>query len=177
MTKQDFTNQSHGVVVCENHPHLRWMSKPPSIAPLGSRSIFFTGWDHEVKIERLYLIERGAPEAASYPDRHEALDVLMANSADAYGFPPYSQLAPHLALWADGYQDLLRAERRILYSALQSVSVSRLRSPVSRLIASARTKFEETQGGYRAGRYDAASRNLMVDGLLKRFLEDIDAVE
>ena len=29
----------------------------------------------------------------------------------------------------------------------------------------------------RAGRYDAASRNLMVDGLLKRFLEEIDAVE
>ncbi len=45
------------------------------------------------------------------------------------------------------------------------------------LIASVRTKFEETQGCYRAGRYDAASRNLMVDGLLKRFLEDIDAVE
>jgi hypothetical protein len=45
------------------------------------------------------------------------------------------------------------------------------------MIAATRTKFEETQGGYRAGRYDAASRNLMVDGLLKRFLEDIDAVE
>ena len=43
------------------------------------------------------------------------------------------------------------------------------------LIAGTRTKFEETQGGYRAGRYDAASRNLMVDGLLKRFLEDVDA--
>jgi hypothetical protein len=45
------------------------------------------------------------------------------------------------------------------------------------LIASTRAKFEEAQGGYRAGRYDAASRNLMVDGLLKRFLEEIDAVE
>jgi hypothetical protein len=44
-----------------------------------------------------------------------------------------------------------------------------------RLIAETRTRFEETQGGYRAGRYDAASRNLMVDGLLKRFLEEIDA--
>ena len=32
------------------------------------------------------------------------------------------------------------------------------------LIADSRTRFEETQGGYRAGRYDAASRNLMVDG-------------
>ena len=43
------------------------------------------------------------------------------------------------------------------------------------LIAETRTRFEETQGGYRAGRYDAASRNLMVDGLLKRFLEEVEA--
>ena len=43
------------------------------------------------------------------------------------------------------------------------------------IIAETRTRFEETQGGYRAGRYDAASRNLMVDGLLKRFLEEIEA--
>jgi len=43
------------------------------------------------------------------------------------------------------------------------------------IIAETRTRFEETQGGYRAGRYDAASRNLMVDGLLKRFLDEIDA--
>jgi hypothetical protein len=43
------------------------------------------------------------------------------------------------------------------------------------LIAETRTRFEEAQGGYRAGRYDAASRNLMVDGLLKRFLEEVEA--
>ena len=43
------------------------------------------------------------------------------------------------------------------------------------LIGETRTRFEEAQGGYRAGRYDAASRNLMVDGLLKRFLDDMDA--
>ena len=43
------------------------------------------------------------------------------------------------------------------------------------LIAETRARFEEAQGGYRAGRYDAASRNLMVDGLLKRFLDEIDA--
>lgn len=42
------------------------------------------------------------------------------------------------------------------------------------LIAETRARFEEAQGGYRAGRYDAASRNLMVDGLLKRFLDDLD---
>ena len=44
------------------------------------------------------------------------------------------------------------------------------------LIGETRTKFEETQGGYRAGRYDGPSRNLMVDGLLKRFLEELDAL-
>ena len=44
------------------------------------------------------------------------------------------------------------------------------------LIAETRTKFDEIQGGYRAGRYDAAGRNLMVEGLLKRFLEQVDAL-
>jgi hypothetical protein len=44
------------------------------------------------------------------------------------------------------------------------------------LIADTRTKFDEIQGGYRAGRYDAAGRNLMVEGLLKRFLDQVDAL-
>src|ERR1700690_1111144 len=48
-------------------------------------------------------------------------------------------------------------------------------APFRGVIADPRTRFDEAQGGYRAGRYDAASRNLMVDGLLKRFLEEIDA--
>jgi hypothetical protein len=42
------------------------------------------------------------------------------------------------------------------------------------LITDTRTKFDEIQGGYRAGRYDAAGRNLMVEGLLKRFLDQVD---
>ena len=48
--------------------------------------------------------------------------------------------------------------------------------PCRALIAETRTKFDEIQGGYRAGRYDAAGRNLMVEGLLKRFLEQVDAL-
>jgi hypothetical protein len=47
-------------------------------------------------------------------------------------------------------------------------------SPYKTLITETRTKFEEIQGGYRAGRYDSAGRNLMVDGLLRRFLEQVD---
>lgn len=44
------------------------------------------------------------------------------------------------------------------------------------LIASTRARFDEIQSGYRAGRYDARERNLMVDGLHKRFLADCDEV-
>ena len=47
--------------------------------------------------------------------------------------------------------------------------------PLKAIITDTRTKFDEIQGGYRAGRYDAAGRNLMVEGLLKRFLEQVDA--
>ncbi len=43
------------------------------------------------------------------------------------------------------------------------------------LVEGTRSQFDEIQGGYRAGRYDAAARNLMVDGLLRRFLDDVDA--
>jgi hypothetical protein len=42
-------------------------------------------------------------------------------------------------------------------------------------IADSRTRYEEIQGGYRGGRYDARERNLMVDGLMKNFLETLDA--
>jgi hypothetical protein len=42
------------------------------------------------------------------------------------------------------------------------------------LIAQTRTRFDEIQNGYRAGRYDARERNLMVDGLHKRFLAECD---
>ena len=41
-------------------------------------------------------------------------------------------------------------------------------------IAEEKKKFEEIQSGYRANRYDARERNLMVDGQLKRFLSDLD---
>ena len=44
------------------------------------------------------------------------------------------------------------------------------------LIAATKTKFEEIQSGYRGNRYDARERNLMVDGLHKRFLAECDEV-
>ena len=43
-------------------------------------------------------------------------------------------------------------------------------------IGDEKLKFEEIQSGYRANRYDARERNLMVEGQLKRFLGDIDEI-
>ena len=49
-------------------------------------------------------------------------------------------------------------------------------TPYKALITDTRAAFDEIQGGYRGGRYDAAGRNLMVDGLLRRFLEQVDQI-
>jgi len=64
----------------------------------------------------------------------------------------------------------------VSYLIKHQKEITRKVSGYRTLIATTRAKFEETQGGYRAGRYDAASRNLMVDGLLKRFLEELDSM-
>lgn len=42
-------------------------------------------------------------------------------------------------------------------------------------IADTKIRFEELQEGWRAGRFDSTERNLMLDGLMKRFLEQCDA--
>jgi hypothetical protein len=44
-----------------------------------------------------------------------------------------------------------------------------------RLIEETRGRFDEIQGGYRAGRHSQAERNLMIDGLLKGFLERMES--
>jgi hypothetical protein len=35
-------------------------------------------------------------------------------------------------------------------------------------------RYEDLQAGWRDGRYDATERNLMIDGLMKRFIQDVD---
>lgn len=44
------------------------------------------------------------------------------------------------------------------------------------LINETRERYEELQNGWRSGRYDATERNLMIDGLMKRFLGQCDEV-
>jgi hypothetical protein len=45
-----------------------------------------------------------------------------------------------------------------------------------RLIEDTQQRYDELQAGWRDGRYDATSRNLMIDGLMKRFVEQCDQV-
>jgi hypothetical protein len=42
------------------------------------------------------------------------------------------------------------------------------------VIQQTRVRYDEIQGGYTANRYPVADRNLMIDGLMKRFLGDLD---
>lgn len=83
----------------------------------------------KVRMENLFIIERGTPELMESIDHAQAVDELMENTEDAYGFPPYSSLAPHLKIGGNGRDDLRRRERAILSSALAAVKVRRIRVP------------------------------------------------
>jgi len=47
-------------------------------------------------------------------------------------------------------------------------------SVYKKVIAASGERYDEIQAGWRDGRYDATDRNLMVDGLMKRFIEQVD---
>lgn len=64
----------------------------------------------------------------------------------------------------------------VAYLARNQKEITAKVAPYKQLVTETRTKFEEIQGGYRAGRYDGAGRNLMVDGLMRRFLEQVDEI-
>jgi hypothetical protein len=62
----------------------------------------------------------------------------------------------------------------IAYLGKHQKEVTSKIQPYRTLVSETRTRFEEIQGGYRAGRYDQAGRNLMVDGLLQQVLRQVD---
>jgi dolichol-phosphate mannosyltransferase len=80
-----------------------------------------------VSVDHLFLIERGRPA-------HEQLDLdatvpqLIANTDDAYGFPPFSQLAPALVVDGVDYLNLRQRESQLLHSALRNTTLARLAS-------------------------------------------------
>jgi hypothetical protein len=64
----------------------------------------------------------------------------------------------------------------VAYFVKNQKEISARMSRMRELIEEERKRFEEIQSGYRANRYDAGERNLMVDGQLKRFLSELDQV-
>ena len=80
------------------------------------------------RVRNLFLIERGE-ERISDVTTEQAVDELMVNTADAYGFPPFQYLAPALVLGDGDYEDLQRRERAVLTAAMSRIPARRLASP------------------------------------------------
>jgi len=80
-----------------------------------------------IPIEHVFLIERGSPTLVAGVTHADAVAELLANTEDAYGFPPYAQMAPKFVIDGEGYDDLRVKERAILSSALTKAVVTRLR--------------------------------------------------
>jgi dolichol-phosphate mannosyltransferase len=70
-----------------------------------------------VKVEELFIIERGEAGVRAL-DQACALDRMIENTDDAYGFPPFRYLAPAITIDGLGYQQLREREREILASFL-----------------------------------------------------------
>lgn len=79
------------------------------------------------RVENLFVIERGEPVLADVPFA-EAIETLVANTDDAYGFPPFRQMAPSIVIGDDDYAELRRKERAILERAMGTIRVRRLGS-------------------------------------------------
>jgi hypothetical protein len=78
-------------------------------------------------VRDLFLIERGE-ERLNPVSTEQAVDELMVNTADAYGFPPFQYLAPALVLGDGDYAELQRRERAVLTSAMSRIGIRRLAS-------------------------------------------------
>ncbi|WP_416985134.1 glycosyltransferase [Streptomyces sp. T028] len=78
-------------------------------------------------VRELFIIERGAPRLAVL-GHEEAEQRLLANTEDAYGFPPFRYFAPAISLDGMDYTGLRSREREILSGFLDHVRVRVLAS-------------------------------------------------
>jgi putative flippase GtrA len=80
----------------------------------------------EAPIANVFLMERGEP-IQERVELEAAIDQLIDNTDDAYGFPPFATLAPNFMIDGSDYQQLRARERELLTQALGNVTVWRLR--------------------------------------------------
>jgi putative flippase GtrA len=81
----------------------------------------------QTTVQSLFVIERG-PAALEDIPFDEAIGTLVENTDDAYGFPPFGQMAPSIVMGEDDYAELRRKERAILTSAMANIRLRRLAS-------------------------------------------------
>jgi hypothetical protein len=79
----------------------------------------------EAQLTRLVVIERGH-DREELLEPHEAMQILMENCEDAFGFPPYSYIEEFLQGINGG--NLRHTERAVVESALATVSATVLGS-------------------------------------------------
>jgi dolichol-phosphate mannosyltransferase len=104
---------------------VQWLVPPPKYH---INSLFDCEVGGEAPIRHVFLLERGEAfrEEISAED---AIDQLIDNTDDAYGFPPFATFAPHLRIGGDDYPTLRRTEREILAASLTDARIWRLRVP------------------------------------------------
>lgn len=81
-----------------------------------------------VQVRDLFIIERRDHELSDI-DPDQLLDELIANTDDAYGFPPFRYFAPALVVEGLGYEELRATERSILARAFAGIRARRLATP------------------------------------------------
>ncbi len=79
------------------------------------------------RVRELFVIERGAPLLSDL-DHDAAVEQMLTNTDDAYGFPPFRYLAPAITVAGQDYQQLRQREREILSSFLGHVRTRTLAS-------------------------------------------------
>jgi dolichol-phosphate mannosyltransferase len=77
------------------------------------------------EVRNLFVIERG-PHELEEVEPGRALGILVANTDDAYGFPPFRYFAPAIAIAGEDYPALRAREQALLARFLDGIRVRRI---------------------------------------------------
>ncbi|MGB0388025.1 MAG: glycosyltransferase [Ardenticatenaceae bacterium] len=84
-----------------------------------------TKMTRKAQLSGVFIIERGGTGDVKLSER-ETIETVLENCEDAYGFPPYEQIASFL--YGSNGRDLRKVERQIIAQAIEGLSATLLRS-------------------------------------------------
>lgn len=82
----------------------------------------------ESRVTELFVIERG-PYAVADLSPEDVTSTLLANTEDAYQFPPFSHFTPSIVIGEDDHRALREKEREILSAAVRGLRARSLTVP------------------------------------------------